>query len=57
LDRNWLREFHWLSPEYDSGLFELRRIGVPADALLRAGYEAEELLNGGYTESDLKIQK
>jgi len=45
---------NWLSPEHDSGLFELRRIGVPADALLRAGYEAEELLNGGYTEGDLQ---
>jgi hypothetical protein len=54
LDRNWLRDFNWLSPEHDSGLFELRRIGVPADALLRAGYEVKELLNGGYTENDLQ---
>jgi hypothetical protein len=54
LNRNWLREFHCLSPEQDCGLFELRRIGVPADALLRAGYEVEELLNGGYSESDLQ---
>ena len=54
-DRNWLREYHWLTPEQDSGIFELHRIGVPADTLKRAGYEAKELLSGGYTESELLL--
>ena len=55
LDRNWLREFHWLTPEQDSGLFELHRIGVPADTLKRAGYEAKELLGGGYSKNELLL--
>jgi hypothetical protein len=54
INRNWLREFHWLNPEYENGIFELRRVGVPPDTLLRAGYEIDELLNAGYTENDLQ---
>jgi hypothetical protein len=52
LNPNWLREFHWLSHD-DNGIFELRRIGVPATTLRRAGYEYKELLDSGYTENEL----
>jgi len=52
LNRNWLREFHWL-PEIDNSIFELHRIGVPADFLRKAGYEYIELLHGGYSELEL----
>ncbi len=55
MNRNWQREFHWLTPEIDSGTFELRRAGVPVDTLKRAGYEAKELLSGGYTEAELLL--
>lgn len=53
LDRSWQREYHWVSSDLDSGVFELYRVGVPAENLRRAGYEYKELLNGGYTEKDL----
>jgi hypothetical protein len=48
LNRNWVREFQWLSPEIDNGLFELYRIGVPASHLLNAGYTENELRTAGY---------
>jgi len=54
LNRNWLREFYWVSHD-DNGLFELRRVGVPASTLRRAGYEYKELLDGGYTENELLL--
>jgi hypothetical protein len=54
LDRNWQREFYWLSPGSLCGIFELYRTGVPAHVLLRAGYTRDELLNGGYSEADIK---
>jgi len=53
LDRNWQREFYWLNPGIDRGIFELRRAGVPAYVLLRAGYTRDELFSGGYSEADI----
>jgi hypothetical protein len=54
LNRNWQRDFYWLPPELDNGIFELNRVGVPAVFfLLRAGYEYKELLDNGYTEKEL----
>lgn len=53
INRNWQREFYWLSRELDNGVFELNRVGVPAVFLFRAGYEYKELLDAGYTEKEL----
>jgi len=53
INRNWTREFYWLSPEIDTGIFELYRAGVPAEILFKAGYEYTELLNVGYSHNDL----
>ena len=55
LDRNWKREYYWLTSEIDSGIFELYRAGVPAENLRRSGYEYKELLAGGYTEKELLV--
>ena len=58
MDRDWAREHHALSitqiPEIDYGIFELRRVGVPAETLRRSGFEAEELRKGGYTVDELR---
>ena len=55
IDRDWIREFQRDSmlPEIDHGIFELRRVGVPAMTLRKSGFEANELRKGGYTESEL----
>lgn len=55
LNRNWSREFHYLTPEIDSGIFELYRVGVPAEILFKAGYEYKEMLKGGYSENELLL--
>jgi len=53
LSREWRRECYWMDNSSDSGLRELRRVGVDAGSLRRGGYEAAELLNVGYTTAEL----
>ena len=53
LTREWRRESYWMDNSIDSGLSELRRVGVDAGSLRRGGYTADELRNVGYTRDEL----
>jgi hypothetical protein len=54
LRKDWVRDTHCIDPEIDYGVFELRRVGVPANTLRKSGFLAEELRKGGYTEEELR---
>jgi len=53
LTREWRRESYWMDSSIDSGLFELRRVGVDAGSLRRGGYTVDELRKAGYTRGEL----
>ena len=55
LNKEWTREYGSMLPEIDYGIFELRRVGVPAATLRRSGFLANELRKGGYTVDELLV--